>query len=111
MENDCVQMTESTPVSIEDIIAENLGKFSSWHEHAERALKDISLEFPANFYESLKEELLEFLLPKGHQKRLKLKLVIDTTAIIQDSFRVAKGKPSTTERFLSSAFVEMILPG
>ena len=103
-------MTESTPVSIEDIIAENLGKFSSWHEHAERALKDISLEFPADFYESLKEELLEFLLPKGHQKRLKLKLVIDTTAIIQDSFRVAKGKPSTTERFLSSAFVEMIAP-
>ena len=103
-------MTESTPVSIEDIIAENLDKLSVMHDRAERALKKFSLEFPADFYESLKEELLSLFLPKGHRRKLRLKLVIDTTAIIQDSFRVAKGKPSTTERLLSSAFVEMIAP-
>jgi predicted nucleic acid-binding protein len=103
-------MTESTPVSIEDIITGNLDKFSVFHGLAERVLKDLSLELPAEFYEYLKEELLELLLAKGQRIRLKLKLVIDSTAIIQDSFRVAKGKPSSTERFLSSAFVEMIAP-
>jgi len=103
-------MTESSPISIEDIIAENLGKFSSMHVRAEHALRNLSLELPPDFYESLKEELLELLLPKGQGRRIKLRLVIDTTVIIHDSFRVAKGKPSTTERFLSSAFVEMMAP-
>jgi predicted nucleic acid-binding protein len=103
-------MTESTPVSIEDIIAENLDKFASLHDRAERALKDLSLELPADFYESLTEELMELLLQKGHARRLKLKLVIDTTVIIHDSFRVAKGRSSTTERFLSSSFVEVVAP-
>src|SRR5713226_7944787 len=103
-------MTGSTPVSIEDIVAEKLDKFSAMHDRAERALKKISLGFPPDFYESLKEELPNLFLPKGRRGRLRLKLVIDTTAIIHDSFRVAQGKPSTTERLLSSAFVEMMAP-
>jgi predicted nucleic acid-binding protein len=103
-------METKEPVSIDDIIAENWSKFSNMRERAERALKGFSAEFPPDFYEALKEELLGFLLPKGNRTKLKVKLVIDTNIIIRDAFRVAKGKPSTTERFLSSAFVELIAP-
>jgi predicted nucleic acid-binding protein len=103
-------MTAKDPVSIDDVMAESWNKFSTLHDKAERALKAFSRELPPDLYESLKSELLRFVFPKGHPTKLKVRLVIDTNIIIHDAFRVGRGKPSTTERILSSAFVELIAP-
>ncbi|HEV2520001.1 MAG TPA: PIN domain-containing protein [Thermoplasmata archaeon] len=46
----------------------------------------------------------------GGTPRFTLRVVIDTNIIVQDSIAVAKGKPSTTERILSSPFVEVYAP-
>ncbi len=103
-------MVVEEPVSLTDIIAENWDKFSTLRDRAKRAFKDLTSELPPDFYESLKADLLRFIFPKGRQSKLTVKLVIDTNIIIRDAFRVAKGKPSTTERLLSSAFVEVMAP-
>jgi len=103
-------MTAKEPVSIDDIMAESWDKFSTLHDKAETALKALSRELPPDLYESLKVELLGLIFPKGHATKLSVRLVIDTNIIIRDSFRVGKGKPSTTERILSSPFVELLAP-
>jgi len=99
------KVSSENPVSLGDIIAENWDKFADLRDRAEKAFESLLRELPPDLYESLKEDLLGLIFPKGHQTKLRVRLVIDTNIIIQDAFRVAKGLSSTTERLLTSAFV------
>lgn len=51
-------------------------------------------------------DILEFL---GIEKA-KISFVVDSNIIIQDSFRVASGKESTTYRIFSSPFLRLVAP-
>ncbi|MEM0050797.1 MAG: PIN domain-containing protein [Candidatus Bathyarchaeia archaeon] len=73
-------------------------------------IRKTSRELPADFYQFLKEKIFSFILKENDSFDIKLKLVIDSNIIIKDSFRVAKGMPSTTLRLFQSPFVELIAP-
>jgi len=95
---------------LKDILEENWDRFAGLKLQAENGLKLLSRELPPDFYETLREELLRLFFRTKSGAKLKVRLVVDANIIIRDAFRVAKGLLSTTERFLSSSFVEMIAP-
>lgn len=109
-------MTESKAVSIEDFMSENWEKFAAFEAAAEEGLIEISRKLPPDLHSIIRSKVLELLIGcvpvdvDEHESTLKVRLVVDANIIIQDSFRVAKGVPSSTLRILSSPYLELVAP-
>jgi predicted nucleic acid-binding protein len=111
-----IKLTDAGAVSIQDFIDENWEQFSALESAAEEELTRISRELPAEFHEMIREQILKSLIssiPIENEKapsNLKVKLIIDANIIVQDCFRVAVGKLSSTERIFSSPYLDVVAP-
>jgi hypothetical protein len=106
------RILSDTPISIDDVVSENAELLGLVKEGVREGLRRIARELPPGFHEEMRQALLEvtFRANGFHKSALRVKLLIDSNIIIAEAFRVAKGKPSTTERVLSSPFVEVFAP-
>jgi predicted nucleic acid-binding protein len=77
---------------------------------AEDSLTQMSRQLPAGYYGSIRDRLLEILILAGFKGKLRIRVVVDSCIVVGDALRVAKGKPSSTERILSSEFIEVLAP-
>ena len=89
---------------------EDIEFFRQFDEAADDAVKKVSRELPAGYYENLRTGILSTLMSVIGGGRLTATLVIDTNIVVADAFRVAQGKPSTTERLMASRFVKLVAP-
>jgi hypothetical protein len=78
---------------------------------AESTLTQLSRKLPPSYYGQIRSKLLEIMILTGLSGRLMAKTVIDSCIVVSDALRVASGKPSSTERILSSKFSEVLAPG
>ncbi|MFZ1023304.1 MAG: PIN domain-containing protein [Thermoplasmata archaeon] len=92
------------------IEADDLEFFAQFDTILDEAVVRASREFPADFYEDLKKGVLTSLMSVIGGGRLTVKLVVDTNIVLGDAFRVAKGRPSSTERLMGSKFVKLVSP-
>lgn len=101
---------DPTPIPLDDFISENWQTFAAFEAEAEKQLTTLSRELPAGCYDKLRNELLKFVLLSGIGGKVRIRTVVDSSVIIGDVLRVASGKQSTTERILSSEFMEFVGP-
>jgi predicted nucleic acid-binding protein len=90
--------------------AEDIEFFKQFDDVADETLKQISRSLPAEFYGELRTGVLSSLMSVIGGGRLTVTLVVDTNIVVADAFRVAQGKPSTTERLMASRFVRLVAP-
>ena len=95
---------------LERFETEDIEFFQQFDTIADDAVVRASRDMPADFYDELRTGILASLMSVIGGGRLTVTLVIDTNIIVGDAFRVAKGKPSTTERLMSSRFVGSVSP-
>lgn len=110
-------MAETEVISIIDFISENWEKFDAFEKDFEKEYIEIIRKLPPEFHQEIRDKIFKilisitpFLSDKNPKSLLKLKLVIDANIIVQDAFRVAKGKESSTERIFSSPYLELVAP-
>jgi predicted nucleic acid-binding protein len=109
-------MTKSEAVSLGDFMSENWEKFAAFETAAEEGLTEISRRLPPDLHSIIRGKVLELLIgcvpldADCNASTLKVRLVVDANIIVQDSFRVAKGVPSSTLRVLSSPYLELLAP-
>jgi len=107
---------ETEAISIEDFQSENWEQFAAFESAAEEGLTKIVRELSPEFHTYIRNTVLKALISSGpffdekHLSMFKVRLVIDANIIVQDSFRVAKGKFSSTDRILSSPYLELLAP-
>lgn len=75
-----------------------------------KAIADIARDLPVEIYDVIREEVLDKLFSMKETAKAFLSFVVDANIVIADSFRVAAGKYSSTERIFSSAFVRLFAP-
>lgn len=88
----------------------DFGHFEQYEEDFEELLTKISRDLPAEVYRELREQLIDFFPSILRGLKTSVKLVVDSNIIVKDAFRVAQGKPSSTDRLLSSEFVDLFAP-
>lgn len=98
------------PKAVTEFIDENWEFFATFSNQADEILKKISRELPAQLYEELRDEIAKSVLASRPDSRIQLRVVIDTNIVVMDAIRVAKGYESSTERILSSPFIEVLAP-
>ena len=109
-------MRKTEAISIEDFMSENWEQFAAFESAAEEGLTKITRDLPPKLHAEIRSEVFKALISscplidEKHRSRLKVRLVIDANIIVQDSFRVAKGKFSSTERIFSSPYLEVLAP-
>lgn len=103
--------------SLENFRAANWERFAAFETQFQKEFTRYSRTLPAKFYKSLRDDLSKifgdpasFLTRTDAAPSFRFRVVIDTNIVIQDSLAVARGKPSTTERILSSPFVRVLAP-
>jgi predicted nucleic acid-binding protein len=96
---------------LERFEAEDIEFFRAFDGAADEAVQRISRQLPPDYYESLRSGVLSTLMSVIGGGRLRVTLVVDTNIVVADAFRVAQGRPSTTERLMSSRFVKLVAPG
>ena len=79
-------------------------------EKTKAIISQIARELPADVYEVIRDDLISKLLSGERNSRTTLSFVVDSNIIVSDSFRVGKGKKSSTERIFSSVFVKLYAP-
>jgi predicted nucleic acid-binding protein len=95
---------------LERFEAEDVEFFKNFDEAADEAVRRVSRDLPAEYYSELRTGILSTLMSVIGGGRLTVTLVIDTNIVVADAFRVAQGKPSTTERLMASRFVRLVAP-
>lgn len=95
---------------LEKLQAEDIDFFKQFDEVADDAVARVSRQLPADFYEDVREGMLASLMSVIGGGRLRVTLVMDSCIVVADAFRVAQGKPSTTERLMASRFVRLVAP-
>jgi predicted nucleic acid-binding protein len=98
------------PKAVTEFIDENWEFFARFSNQADETLKKISRELPPQLYEELRDGLAKTVLAGRPNSRIQLRVVIDTNIVVMDAIRVAKGYESSTERILSSPFIEVLAP-
>lgn len=79
-------------------------------EKVKRKISEFAREIPAEVYEVVRDEIVAKLFDEGNLSLAILEFVVDSNIIIGDAFRVGSGKPSSTYRIFSSAFVKLYAP-
>jgi predicted nucleic acid-binding protein len=97
-------------IPMDEFISENWDYFGPFEAQAENRLTQLSREMPAGLYESIRDRLFELMVLAGLKGKLKVKAVIDSDIVVGDAIRVARGKESSTERILSTTFIECLAP-
>lgn len=95
---------------LERLGAGDLEFFKAFDQSADEAIRAASRELPAEVYQELRSGLLSGLTSVIGGGRLTVTLVIDSNILVADAFRVASGKPSSTDRLLASPFVRLVAP-
>ena len=95
---------------LERFEAEDIEFFKQFDEAADEAIRQASRDLPAGYYEELRSGILSTLMSVIGGGRLTVTLVLDTNIVVADAFRVAQGKPSTTQRLMESRFVRLVAP-
>jgi predicted nucleic acid-binding protein len=110
-------MSPVTAIPLREFQASNWEAFTQFEAEFNRRFTSYSRSLPPRFYKSIRKELtsafggsIEALARAGVLPRFHIKVVIDTNIVVQDSLAVAGGKPSSTERILSSPFVQVFAP-
>ncbi len=97
-------------VAFDAFVAENWDFFADFEIQADRTLTSISRQLPADFYSEIQQGVFGSLAAYKPDAELRCRIVIDSNIIVKDAMRVAKGRPSSTDRILSSPFVEVLAP-
>jgi len=102
----------SEAISIQQFMSENWEYFDygALERSADDTLTRISRQLPPEYYDQVRNRLLEIMILTGLGGRVVMKTVIDSCIIVGDALRVANGKSSSTERILSSGFAEALAP-
>jgi predicted nucleic acid-binding protein len=95
---------------LEKLEAEDIEFFRQFDGIADEAISRVSRALPPEFYEDVREGMLASLMSVIGGGRLRVTLVMDSCIVVADAFRVAQGKPSTTERLMASTFVRLVAP-
>lgn len=99
-------------IPLQEFMLENWDRFGygELESSAESTLTQLSRKLPPGYYGEIRSMLLEIMILTGLSGRLVAKAVIDSCIVVSDALRVASGKPSSTERILSSEFSEVLAP-
>lgn len=95
---------------LEHFETDDIEFFQQFDDAADEAVKKVSRDFPPEYYENLRSGILSTLMSVIGGGRLTVTLVMDTNIVVADAFRVAQGKPSSTERLMASRFVKLVAP-
>jgi predicted nucleic acid-binding protein len=100
-------------VSLQQFMEENWDYFGygELENKAELTLTQMSRQLPAGYYGSIREQLLNVVALTGFSGKFRIRVVVDSCIVVGDALRVAKGRPSSTERILNSEFIEVLAPG
>ena len=79
-------------------------------DKAKAKLSKFARELPAELYEVVRDRIIPELLYIEEPSMATLNFVVDSNIIVSDSFRVGRGKQSSTARIFSSAFVKLYAP-
>lgn len=90
--------------------AEDIEFFRQFDQLADQAVREVSRRLPPDYYDQLRSGVLSSLMSVIGSGRLSVTLVMDTNIVLADAFRVATGRPSTTERLMASRFVRLVAP-
>ena len=95
---------------LERLEAEDIDFFRAFDDVADETVAKVSRSLPPDFYEDARQGILTSLMSVIGGGRLRVTLVMDSCIVVADAFRVAEGKPSTTERLMASHFLRLVAP-
>ena len=96
---------------IETEFPDRFGRIAGYKKDLDNTLKVLSRSLPPEAYEDIREQILAVIARGGsNDGGLKVVVVVDANIIIGEAFRAAKGKHSSTERILTSPFIEVAAP-
>ena len=103
----------SAPIrnSLGDFLSENFEAFASFDSAFDSTIVRVGRELDPSFHDFVLQQLVEvFVGGLSSGRTIKSRLVIDSNIVVGDCFRVATGKPSSTERLFKSPFIELWAP-
>ena len=95
---------------VNNFIISDFSKFHKYTKDGKEIVKEAIRNIPQEVYSKLRELLLEFVLESDKGGPLRMKIVVDSSVIVSEAFRVGKGRPSTTLRIFDSPLVELYSP-
>ena len=102
---------------LSDFLAGDLSKFEKLVTSSDEAWRRYSRQLPAGFYGSIRAKLVKSLMGVGGdasagdpREPFRVRVVVDTSTIVLEAFRVGKGRPSSTPRLFESEFIELYAP-
>jgi len=98
------------PIAVSAFIGEKWEFFGTLEKEATSTLVRTSRRLPPQFYSHLNQGLLQSLTEASPNVELQCKVVLDTSIVVADAIRVSKGLESSTERILSSPYIEVLAP-
>lgn len=106
-------MNESLKNILKDIknsLPEEWKEFLDDPEETKAKISQFARDLPVEVYEAIRDEIISRLFSISEPSLAILNFVVDSNIIVSDSFRVGRGKKSSTERIFSSVFVKLYAP-